>query len=59
MLQDAPVAAMVAAVQGLVQVALHFVFKYNAKDQRLQPYGLALVVAKQVVVPANGSVQFT
>ena len=60
-LQDAKIAAMVAAVQKLSQVSPCLIFKHQNKEtkSRLQPYGLAIVTSKQVVVPAGGSITFT
>ena len=58
--QDEKIATMVAASQELAQVSCCFVFRHQANEKsRLQPYGLALVTAKQVVVPSKGSHTFT
>lgn len=58
--QDDKHARMVAAAQKMGQVSLCFVFKHTTKEKsKLQPYGLALVNTKQVVVPSKGSYTFT
>ena len=59
--QDKKIATMVEATKNLAQVSRCFVFKHQTKDNksRLQPYGLAIVTAKQVVVPSQGSYTFT
>ena len=58
--QDEKIAAMVAAAMELAQVSCCYVFKHQTKDKsRLQPYGLALVTVRQVVVPSNASHTFT
>jgi hypothetical protein len=51
---------MIAAAQKLSQVSCHLVFKHQTKEKgsRLAPYGLATVVAKQIVVPSQGSYKF-
>ena len=51
---------MVAAAQKTAQVSMCYVFKHQVKDKsRLQPYGIAMVTDKQVVVPSHGSYTFT
>ena len=51
---------MVEQVQKMAQVSLCYVFKHQAKEKsRLQPYGLAVIIAKQVVVPSQGSLTLT
>ena len=51
---------MVVQVQQMAQVSLCYIFKHQAKEKsRLQPYGLAVVTAKQVVVPSQGSLTLT
>ena len=58
--QDDKHARMVAAAQKMGQVSLCFVFKHTTKEKsKLQPYGLAMVTVKQVVVPSQGSHAFT
>ena len=58
--QDEKIAKVVAAIQKMAQVSCCFVFKHQTKEKsRLQPYGLAIVTAKQVVVPSQGSHTFT
>ena len=59
--QDEKIAAMVAAVMELAQVSCCYVFKHQTKEgkSRLQPWGLALVTVRQVVVPSQGSYTFT
>ena len=57
--QDPNIAAVVAAAQELAQVSCCFVLKHQKEKSRLQPYGIALVTDKQVVVPSKGSHTFT
>ena len=58
--QDDKIATIVAATQKMAQVSCFYVFKHQTKEKsRLQPYGLAMVTTKQVVVPSNGSHTFT
>jgi hypothetical protein len=57
-LQDQKIATIVDAAGKMAQVSLCFVFKHKDKS-RLQPYGIALVTIKQVVVPSKGSYTFT
>jgi len=56
--QDEKIAAVVAAVQKLTQVAVCFIFKHDKKAASLHPYGVAVVSAKQVVVQDKGGVTF-
>ena len=59
--EDEKLATVLAATKKMSQVACRFVFKHSMKENksRLQPYGVAIVTVKQVVVPSQGSYQFT
>ena len=58
--QDEKIATVVDATKNMAQVSCCFVFKHQTKEKsRPQPYGLAIVTVKQVVVPAQGSHTFT
>ena len=58
--QDEKIATVVDATKNMAQVSCLWVFKHHTKEKsRLQPYGLAIVTAKQITVPSGGSHTFT